>query len=102
MIKYHPKPGASWLRYTPRHLYCRSCGVEVRSRMTPLGYGMLALIYGLLALAAFVVFGQRSWVALAPYAENAMLACALLCLPLSLIFALWGIRFHVVGGSDGE
>jgi len=98
-VKYHRKPGTSWLRFTPAHYYCRNCGVEIRPALLPLGHIAWLLMLGLLLVAVLATFSPLSWGIFHRYGFLGFPIWALLTFPLSLIIVFWGTRFRLAGGA---
>jgi hypothetical protein len=94
LVKYHRKPGTSWLRFTPEHLYCRNCGVEVRRTLLPLGRMALVLMVAWGVAANLAVFTGRSWGSLNGYKALAVILWVPLCVALSFIMAVWGTHYR--------
>lgn len=99
--RYHRKPGASWFRYTPEHLCCRNCGVEIRYITRPVGYLLLAVVAALIALLAVAPYSPRLLIALVPYIRYRyfLLWWVASLLLINSISVRWGTRIALVGDS---
>jgi hypothetical protein len=103
VVRYYPKPGASWFRFTPEHLYCRNCGVEIRFALLPLGYFLCAVGAGLLgALAAVFALSQRLLIVAAPYSHYLPFWWVVSWLLICLIGGRWGMRITLVRDNGGS
>ena len=94
-MKYHRKPGTSWLRFTPEHLHCRNCGVEVRRTLLPLGRFALVSMVAWGVAANLLVFSERSWGSLDRYKALAVILWVPVCVALSIIAAVWGTHYRI-------
>ena len=56
----------------------------------------MILLFG---LTAFVTFAESALGALEPYRDLALFVWLALCIPLSLVVAIWGTRFDLVADT---
>jgi hypothetical protein len=95
LVKLRPKPGTNWLRYAPQRFFCRSCGVELRSVLLPLGY-LSTLLTALLTAGLGFLFLQRDLAhTFRRYTVALALIYMLLCIALCLIQLRWGTTFKL-------
>jgi hypothetical protein len=104
IVIIRPKPGTSWFRYVPQRFFCRSCGIELRSVLGPLGYVTMLLTIGLTLAVGFLVLRYSPIATFNRYIAAIALTYVLSIFALCLVQLRWGTTFKLppkapVGGQ---
>ena len=101
-MRYHHKPGASWFRYRPEHLYCRNCEIEIRRTLLPLGHLTYALMIAGFVAAFLMLLRVHSQATLDRYMFLIVILWLPVCLALSLVIVLWGTRYRIAEKATSQ
>lgn len=91
--------GDVWYRRSPRRLYCKSCGQQLRVLIQPVGHLLNAvMILGLVGYCAFILRHPPSsiW-----WLVGTALGLVFVIIALGRCFQVWGVRFALASKKPG-